>query len=46
MCKIIVKQILLKIFLKGKIGESYNVGSNQNIQNIYIAKKLLRILKR
>ena len=38
-------EALLKIFLKGKIGESYNVGSNQNIQNIYIAKKLLRILK-
>ena len=38
-------EALLKIFLKGKIGESYNVGSNQNIQNIYIAKKLLHILK-
>ena len=36
---------LLKIFLKGKIGESYNVGSNKNIQNIDIAKKLLAILK-
>jgi len=36
---------LLKIFLKGKIGESYNVGSNKNIQNIDLAKKLLRILK-
>ena len=38
-------EALLKIFLKGKIGESYNVGSNQNIQNIDIAKKLLHILK-
>ena len=38
-------EALLKIFLKGKIGESYNVGSNQNIKNIDIAKKLLRILK-
>ena len=38
-------EALLKIFIKGKIGESYNVGSNQNIQNIYIAKKLLHILK-
>jgi len=36
---------LLKIFVRGKIGESYNVGSNQNIQNIDIAKKLLSILK-
>ena len=38
-------EALLKIFLKGKIGESYNVGSNQNIQNINITKKLLHILK-
>ena len=38
-------EALLKIFLRGKIGESYNVGSNQNIKNIDIAKKLLRILK-
>ena len=36
---------LLKIFLKGKFGESYNVGSNKNIQNIDIAKKLIAILK-
>ena len=38
-------EALLKIFFRGKIGESYNVGSNQNIKNIDIAKKLLRILK-
>ena len=38
-------EALLKIFLRGKIGESYNVGTNQNIQNIDITKKLLRILK-
>jgi|TARA_B100000959_G_scaffold285450_1_gene360205 dTDP-glucose 4,6-dehydratase len=38
-------EALLKIFLKGKIGDSYNVGSNQNIKNIDIAKKLLLILK-
>ena len=38
-------EALLKIFLKGRIGESYNVGSNQNIQNIDMAKKLLQILK-
>ena len=43
MCKII--EALLKIFHKGNIGESYNVGSNQNIKNIDIAKKLIRILK-
>jgi len=38
-------EALLKIFHKGKIGESYNVGSNQNIKNIDIAKKLIKILK-
>ena len=38
-------EALLKIFYKGNIGESYNVGSNQNIKNIDIAKKLIRILK-
>jgi len=36
---------LLKIFTKGKIGESYNVGSNQNISNIKMVKKLLTIAK-
>ena len=37
---------LYKIFLKGKIGESYNVGSNQNINNIKMAKMLLKIAKK
>tara|TARA_B100001996_G_scaffold284574_1_gene224895 strand:- start:361 stop:1374 length:1014 start_codon:yes stop_codon:yes gene_type:complete len=36
---------LLKIFNKGKIGEKYNVGTNQNIRNIDLAKKLLRMKK-
>ena len=39
-------EALLKIFFKGKIGESYNVGTNQNFQNIEIAKKLLHIIKK
>ena len=38
-------EALLKIFHKGNIGESYNVGSNQNIKNIDMAKKLIKILK-
>ena len=33
------------IYLKGKIGESYNVGTNMNLTNIDIAKKLLKIAK-
>ena len=36
---------LLKIFYKGKMGESYNVGSNQNINNLNLTKKLLSIVK-
>ena len=38
-------EALLKIFFNGKIGESYNVGSNQNINNSDLAKKLLKISK-
>ena len=38
-------EALLKIFFKGKIGESYNVGTNQNISNVKLAKKLLGIVK-
>ena len=37
---------LLLIFLKGKIGESYNIGSGQNYKNIEITKKLLKIVKK
>ena len=36
-------EALIKIFNKGKVGESYNVGSNQNIENLNLAKKLLKI---
>ena len=39
-------EALLKIFFKGKLGENYNVGSNHNLQNIQIAKKLLQISKK
>ena len=38
-------EALLTIYLKGKKGESYNVGSGQNLKNIDIAKKLLKIAK-
>ena len=34
---------LFKVFRKGKIGETYNIGSNQNLDNITIAKILLKI---
>jgi len=38
-------EALLKIFFNGKISESYNVGSNENINNINLTKKLLKIAK-
>ena len=36
---------LLLIFLKGKIGENYNVGSGKNSKNIDIANELIQIAK-
>ena len=38
-------EALLLIYLKGKIGENYNIGSGTNVKNIDIAKKLLKITK-
>ena len=38
-------EALLLIYLKGKIGESYNIGSGNNLMNIDIAKKLIKIAK-
>jgi len=39
-------EALLKIFLKGKLGQSYNIGSGHNIKNIDIASKLIKIAKK
>ena len=38
-------EALLLIYLKGKIGESYNIGSGKNLKNKDIAKKLIKIAK-
>jgi len=38
-------EALLKIYLKGKIGHSYNVGSNLNLNNIQIINKILKTFK-
>ena len=38
-------EALLLIYLKGKSGENYNVGSNINLKNLDLAKKLLKISK-
>ena len=38
-------EALIKIFEKGKIGSFYNIGSNKNLINLDISKKLLKIAK-
>ena len=37
---------LFKIFQKGKIGEFYNIGSNENINNLNICSKILKIFQK
>ena len=39
-------EALLLIYLKGKNGESYNIGSDMNVKNIDLAKKLINIVKK
>tara|TARA_A100001015_G_C15039730_1_gene738851 strand:+ start:2408 stop:3436 length:1029 start_codon:yes stop_codon:yes gene_type:complete len=39
-------EALYQIFKKGKIGESYNVGSGINLSNIQLTKKLLTLTKK
>ena len=38
-------EALYKIFLKGKIGEFYNIGSNKNLSNLNVCKELLQTSK-
>jgi dTDP-glucose 4,6-dehydratase len=45
MLKIIVLHYL-EVFKKGKIGEFYNIGSNENINNINICSKLFKIFEK
>ena len=37
---------LLKVYKKGKIGNFYNIGSNYNLNNLEIVKKILSISKK
>ena len=39
-------EALLKVFLKGKIGEFYNIGSNKNLNNLEVCSKLLKVSKK
>ena len=36
-------EALIKVFKNGKYGEFYNIGSNKNLNNIQIAKLLLKV---
>ena len=38
-------EALFRLYLKGKNGESYNVGTNKNLKNIDLVKKILKICK-
>jgi dTDP-glucose 4,6-dehydratase len=38
-------EALFRLYLKGKTGESYNVGTNKNLKNIDLVKKILKICK-
>ena len=39
-------EALLKVFLKGKIGEFYNIGSNQNLNNLKVTNEILKNSKK
>ena len=38
-------EALLTLYLKGKSGENYNVGSGKNLRNIDLVKKILKVCK-
>ncbi len=39
-------EALIKVFLRGKIGEFYNIGSNKNMNNLEVTKELLKNSKK
>ena len=39
-------EALIKVFLKGKIGEFYNIGSNKNMSNLQVTRELLKNSKK
>ena len=39
-------EALIKVFVKGKIGEFYNIGSNKNLNNLQVTKELLKNSKK
>ena len=39
-------EALFKVFLRGKIGEFYNIGSNKNLNNLEVCRNLLNVSKK
>lgn len=39
-------EALLKVFLKGKIGEFYNIGSNKNLNNLEVSRELINVSRK
>ena len=39
-------EALLKVSLKGKVGEFYNIGSNKNLNNLQVSEELINISKK
>ena len=39
-------EALLKVFLKGKVGEFYNIGSNQNLNNLKVSNEIIKNSKK
>jgi dTDP-glucose 4,6-dehydratase len=39
-------EALIKVFLKGKVGEFYNIGSNKNLNNLEVCKSLIKVSKK
>ena len=39
-------EALLKVFKRGKSGEFYNIGSNKNLNNLQVSKKLIKVSKK
>jgi len=38
-------EALIKVYQRGKIGEFYNIGSNKNLDNLEVCKKLINVSK-
>ena len=39
-------EALIKIYQRGKVGEFYNIGSNKNLNNLEVCKKLITVSKK